>query len=188
MEHQLIIKNMVCPRCIEAVLNILKEAGVTGIVDIQLGKVIIKEPLNSISKKIIEQKLNEKGFDLLDEKHALINQIKSIIIQEVHHEKEPSLVNLSALLARRLNYDYAYLSRLFYSIEEQTIEGFVLAHKIEKVKELLIYDELNLSEIAYRMNYSSPAHLSNQFKKITGITPSNFKKLHDRRRKSLDEI
>jgi len=186
--NTLIIKNMVCPRCIEAVNLIFQDLGLS-VVDINLGKASLKEELSNDQKQTLKKRLIEKGFDLLDDKQTrLINEIKSIIIQEIHYQKEPSLVNLSSLLAEKLHYDYAYLSRLFSSVEGQTIERFVLSQKIEKVKELLTYDELNLSEIAFQLNYSSSAHLSSQFKKITGMTPSAFKKLFNQERKSLDDL
>lgn len=188
MKHDIIIKNMVCPRCIEAVNLIFKNLGLS-VVNINLGKVSIKEELSHDQKRVLKKRLIEKGFDLLDDKHTqLINEIKSIIIQEVHYQKEASLVNFSSLLAEKLNYDYSYLSRLFSSVEGQTIEKFILAQKVEKIKEFLTYDELNLSEIAFQMNYSSSAHLSAQFKKITGMTPSSFKNLFIQERKSLDDL
>lgn len=188
MSLNIIIKNMVCPRCIEAVNLIFQDLGIA-VVGINLGKVSTLKELSSEQKRELKKRLIEKGFDLLDDKHAqLISEIKSIIIQEIHYQKEASLVNFSSILAEKLHYDYAYLSRLFSSVEGQTIEKFILAQKIEKVKELLTYDELNLSEIAFQMNYSSSAHLSAQFKKITGMTPSAFKKLFNKERKSLDEL
>lgn len=185
---QLIIKNMVCPRCINAVKDIFQQADLT-IIEITLGKVSIKDEILFDKKKVLKEELIKKGFELLDDKSTqLINEIKSIVIQEIHYKKEPSLVNFSTLLSEKLDYDYAYLSRLFSAEKGQTIERFVLVQKIEKVKELLTYDELSLSEIAFRMNYSSLAHLSAQFKKITGMPPSSFKKLRNQKRKSLDEL
>lgn len=179
---------MVCPRCIEAVSLIFKDLGIS-IVDISLGKVIIKEEISPDQIQKLKKRLAEKGFDLLDDKRTqLINKIKSIIIQEVHYQEEASLVNFSTLLAEKLHYEYAYLSRLFSTVEGKTIESFILSQKIEKVKELLTYDEISLSEIAFQMNYSSSAHLSSQFKKITGMTPSAFKKLFIQDRKSLTNL
>ncbi len=188
MKQDIIIKNMVCPRCIEAVNQIFQDLGLM-VADTKLGKVSTKEEITHDQKQALKKRLIEKGFDLLDDKHTqLINEIKSIIIQEIHYQKEASLVNFSSLLAEKLNYDYAYLSRLFSTVEGQTIERFMLAQKIEKVKEFLTYDELTLSEIAFQMNYSSSAHLSAQFKKITGMTPSAFKKLFKQERKFLDDL
>lgn len=185
---EIIIKNMVCPRCIDAVKDIFQEADLF-VIEISLGKVSINDKISSDQKKVLKERLAKKGFELLDDKNTqLINEIKSIIIQEIHYRNEPSPVNLSNLLSEKLDYDYAYLSRLFSAVKGQTIESFVLAQKIEKVKELLTYDELSLSEIAFRVNYSSSAHLSAQFKKITGMPPSVFKKLRNQKRKSLDEL
>ncbi|GJM32860.1 MAG: hypothetical protein DHS20C18_18610 [Saprospiraceae bacterium] len=188
MKQDIIIKNMVCPRCITSVDQILKELGVS-VLNLQLGKVSIEKELSSKQKEWLKERLSEIGFELLDDKQTrLINEIKSIIIHQVHYQKEATLVNFSTILKEKLHYDYAYLSRLFSAVEGQTIERFVMVQKVERIKELLTYDELSLSEIAFQMNYSSSAHLSAQFKKITGMTPSAFKKLHDKGRKSLDEI
>ncbi|KAA3640683.1 MAG: AraC family transcriptional regulator [Bacteroidetes bacterium] len=187
-QKSIFIKNMVCPRCIEAVNQIFQELRLS-IVDIKLGKVTIKETITSDQKNQLKEKLVEKGFELLgDTSTKLVSEIKSIIIETLHYKNEPTLINVSTLLTQKLGFDYAYLSRLFSSEEGQTIQQFVMAQKIEKVKELLTYGELNLSEIAYQMNYSSSAHLSNQFKKITGLTPSGYKDLHNKERKSLDDL
>lgn len=179
---------MVCPRCVEAVKQEFDTLDIE-IVDIELGRVTIAKKLIEEQKKALESNLAKRGFELLDDKQTkIINEIKSIIIKEIHHKNELALVNFSTLLSEQLYYDYSYLSRLFSSVEGRTIEKFILAQKIEKVKELLAYNELTLSEIAFQMNYSSSAHLSSQFKKITGLSPSAFKKLHVHKRKSLDEI
>ena len=182
------IKNMVCPRCIESVKDLFEQMDLP-MLEIKLGQVTISKNLSSEQKHKLRNELQKRGFDLLDKKHTrLINAIKSIIIQEIHYETDRSLVNFSTLLSEKLHYDYAYLSRLFSSVEGQTIERFVLAQKIEKVKELLTYDEYSIAQIADVMNYSSSAHLSTQFKKITGMTPSEFKNLQNVERKSLDEL
>ena len=179
---------MVCPRCIVAVRQTVEEVGLS-IVDIQLGKVNTKENISSEQKQLLKEQLAKKGFQLLDDKHTqLINAIKSIIIQEVHHKKVLSPVNFSTLLSEQLHSDYFYLSRLFSSVEGQTIERYILTQKVEKIKELLTYDEMTIAEIAYQLHYSSPAHLSTQFKKITGMSPSAFKKLQHQERRFLDEI
>ena len=134
-------------------------------------------------------RLAEKGFELLDDKDSrIINQIKAIIIEQIHHQEQPIGKNFSTLLSEKLHYDYAHLSRLFSAVEGKTIERFIMTQKIEKVKELLTYDELSLSEIAYDMGYSSTAHLSGQFKKVTGMSPTAFKKLHQQTRTSLDKL
>ena len=188
MQNNLIIKNMVCPRCIESVLQVFAEVGVK-VMDVQLGKVTVTKSITSQLKQLLQTKLSEKGFELLDDKNTqLINQIKSIIIQQIHHSDEANAVNFSTLLTEQLHYDYAYLSRLFSSVEGRTVERFILSQKIEKVKELLTYKELTLSEIAFQMHYSSPAHLSAQFKKMTGMSPSAFRKMQNQERQSLDKV
>ena len=187
-KESIIIKNMVCPRCIESVRQVFQDLEIE-VIEIQLGAVSTPKKINATQKKLLQSKLAEKGFELLDDKNTkLINEIKSIIIHEIHYQKEASPVNFSDLLSSKLNYDYAYLSRLFSSVEGRTIERFVLAQKIEKAKELLTYDELTLSEIAFQMHYSSTAHLSAQFKKTTGMSPSAFKKLQSQKRQFLDDI
>jgi len=123
-----------------------------------------------------------------DKKSILVEKIKLIIIELVHYTEDQIKVNLSDFISEKLNFDYSYLSNLFTEVKGTTIENYYLAHKIERVKELIVYDELNLSEIAYKMHYSSVAHLSNQFKKITGLTPSHFKNLKHKRRRSLGEL
>src|SRR3984893_9006141 len=123
-----------------------------------------------------------------DKKSVLIQKIKTIIIELVHYSDEPLAVNLSAYLSEKLQHDYTYLANLFSEVQGTTIEKFLITHKIERVKELLVYNELNLTEIAYRMNYSSVAHLSSQFKKITGLTPSHFKQLKDKKRNALENL
>lgn len=189
MENQvIIIKNMVCPRCIESVQQVFQDLKIK-VIEIKLGAVSTNQKINTNQKEVLQTKLEERGFELLDDKNTkLINEIKSIIIDEIHYQKEVSLVNFSNLLSSKLNYDYAYLSRLFSAVEGRTIERFVLAQKIEKVKELLTYDELTLSEIAFQMHYSSSSHLSSQFKKTTGMSPSVYKKIQSEKRQSLDEI
>lgn len=179
---------MVCPRCIRAVRQLFVDLDLA-ILSIDLGRVILPEKLKDPQKLILENQLIELGFELLDDKQAqLINEIKSIIIQEVHHKSEPSPINYSTLLSEKLHFEYGYLSRLFSSVEGRTIEKFIIAQKIEKVKELLTYREMTLSEIAFQMNYSSSAHLSAQFKKVTGMSPTAFKEAIHFHRQSLDEV
>lgn len=159
------------------------------IIDIQLGKVNTKNELLPEQKQILKEQLAKQGFELLDGKNAqLINKIKSIVIKEIHYQDDPLPFNFSTLLSEQLHLDYTHLSRLFSSVEGQTIERFILAQKVEKIKELLTYDEMTIAEIAYQLHYSSPAHLSTQFKKITGMSPSVFKKLQHQERKSLDKL
>lgn len=179
---------MVCPRCIDSVRGIFDGLKIS-ITNIQLGEVDLKHELSSQQKLELSDKLKEKGFELLeDQKSKTIDAIKSIIIDQVHHTKESLVVNFSTLLSDKLNQEYTSLSKLFSSIEGITIERFVLKQKIEKVKELIFYKELTLSEISFQMGYSSVAHLSSQFKKETGMSPSEFKKLNISSRKSLDNL
>jgi len=188
MHQSLIIKNMVCPRCIEAVKAVFSELSIP-ISNVVLGSVRIDTYLNATEKETLKTRLAARGFELLDDKQTqLINEIKSVVVNEIHYQKEAAAFNFSTLLSQKLNYDYAYLSRLFSSVEGRTIEKFVMAQKIEKVKELLMYDELTLSQIAFQMHYSSTAHLSAQFKKVTGMSPTAFKKLQQPERSFLDEV
>jgi len=182
------IKNMVCPRCIAAVNNIFSELDID-ISAIQLGEVITNSELNEEQKDLLSEKLKLNGFELLqDQKSKLINEIKTIIIDQIHHNHQRLNINFSTLLAEKLHHEYTSLSKLFSSIEGITIERFILKQKIEKVKELIFYDELTLTEIAHLMDYSSVAHLSAQFKKETGMTPSVFKKLRKPSHHPLDSL
>ena len=156
---------------------------------IQLGEVDLTEELTSDQKEKLNDALTVLGFEIIDDrKSRIIEQIKNIIIDLVHHLENDIQTNLSELLSSQLHHDYNYLSNLFSEVEGTTIEKFFIAQKIEKVKELLVYDELTLSEIAFRLNYSSVAYLSNQFKKVTGLTPSHFRKIKENRRKPLDKV
>lgn len=184
----LIIKNMVCDRCIMVVHNSLEklELPVKGVT---LGEVLLDRELSPVEKKKVEEELTPLGFELLDEKKSiLIEKIKTLIIDLIQSHDGELKMNLSDYLKKELHHDYNYLSNLFSEVEGTTIEKFYIAQKIEKVKELLVYDELTLSEIAYRLNYSSVGYLSNQFKKVTGLSPSHFKKMGKGKRKSLDQI
>lgn len=154
-----------------------------------LGEVELDREINNAEKETINNHLQTFGFELIDDKKSrLIGQIKSLIIDLVHHQNSELKANLSDLLSGKLQHDYTYLSNLFSEVEGTTIEKYFIAQKIEKVKELLVYDELSLSEIAFQLNYSSVAHLSNQFKKVTGLTPSHFKNIIIDKRKPLDEV
>ena len=181
------IKNMVCPRCIEAVEGIFslmaKPAQVT------LGEAKTTTSFSEEEKELLKKNLSEKGFELLgDVKSALISQIKTKIVELVHHQENPLNENLSTFLANSLEQEYSQLSRLFSSVEGMTIERYYTRQRVEKVKELIFYGEKSLSEIAYQMGYSSVAYLSAQFKKETGMTPSEFKSTGKANRKNLDEI
>jgi YesN/AraC family two-component response regulator len=153
---------------------------------VELGETDVMENLSADLKKKFDIALRKSGLELMDDKKSiLVEKIKSIIIEVVHYSNDQIKTNLSDHLSDKLHHNYSYLSNLFTEVKGTTIEHFYLAHKIEKVKELLVYDEMNLTEIAYKLHYSSVAHLSNQFKKITGLTPSHFKKLKHKRRKTL---
>lgn len=179
---------MVCNRCIIVVKNELDKLGIEPI-DVQLGEVIFEKELTTQEKNNLDKVLISLGFELIDDKKSrLIEKIKSIIIDLVHHQENESKTNISDVLSSKLFHDYNYLSNLFSEVEGTTIEKYYIAQKIEKVKELLVYDELSLSEIAFQLNYSSVAYLSNQFKKVTGLSPSHFKKIRENRRKPLDEV
>ncbi len=178
---------MVCPRCIMAVENSLKILNIP-FIEVRLGEVLLENEISNEQLKEFQSNIKKLGFELLNDKNsALIHQIKTIIIEHISSEKEND-INLSELISSKINKDYAQLSKLFSSTLGMTIEQFTILQKIEKVKELLIYDELSLKEIAFRLNYSSPAHLSAQFKKISGLTPTEFKNLGIKGRKSLDKI
>jgi AraC-like DNA-binding protein len=157
--------------------------------DVRIGEADIIDNILPEQLEQLDIALRKSGLLLMDNKKSiLVEKIKSAIIELVHYSEEQIRVNLSDYLSEKLNYNYTYLANLFSEIKGITIEKFYLAHKIEKVKELIVYDELNLTEIAYKMHYSSVAHLSNQFKKITGLTPSHFKKLKNKRRSGLEDV
>lgn len=170
------IKNMVCPRCIKVVKTTLENLG-HEVNDVQLGKAVVQGKLEDKEISSIGAQLKEEGFLLIDDrKQQLVEAIKNIVVDTVHYGQLSEMtVNFSTLLAEKLLRDYHYLSNLFSEQEGTTIEQYIIQQKIELVKELLAYNELNLSEIAYKLGYSSVAHLSAQFKKVTGITPSQFK-------------
>lgn len=188
MKNSLYIKNMVCPRCIDTVQGICDKLNIK-INSIQLGEVVASTELSKAQKNEFGESLKARGFELLEDQNSrLINQIKSIVVNQVHHENETMKVNFSTLLSEQLHHEYTSMSKLFSLVEGITIERFILKQKAERVKELLFYDELTLTEIAYKMSYSSVAHLSNQFKKETGMTPSEFKKLRKPSHQSLDQL
>jgi AraC-like DNA-binding protein len=187
-EKKLYIKNMVCNRCIAAVRNELEKLNIEPIF-VNLGEVGLRETLTPEQKEKLEKALVSNGFAMIDDKRSrLIEQIKTLIIQLVHYENDDLHINLSDYLSEKVHLDYNYISNLFSEVTDTTIEKYFIAQKIERVKELLVYDELTLNEIADQMNYSSVAHLSAQFKKVTGLTPSYYKKIRDNKRKPLDEV
>jgi AraC-like DNA-binding protein len=179
---------MVSNRCKMAVKEELKKLGLHFIV-VDLGEVEIMESISGDQREQLKVGLLSSGLELMDDKRAmLIEKIKNIIIEMVHHSDELIKTNFSDYLSEKLNHDYTYLANLFSEVQGTTIEHFIISHKIERIKELIIYNELNITEIAYKMNYSSVAHLSNQFKKVTGLSPSHFKNLKDKRRSPIEEI
>jgi AraC-like DNA-binding protein len=185
---KLFIKYMVSLRCKMMVKEELKKLGLHYMV-VDLGEVEIMETLSAEQREQLKSALLDSGLELMDDKRAiLIEKIKNIIIEMVHHSDEMIKVNFSDFLSEKLNHDYTYLANLFSEVQGTTIEQFMISHKVERIKELIIYDELNISEIAWKMNYSSVAHLSNQFKKVTGLSPSHFKQLKDKRRSPLEDI
>ena len=156
---------------------------------VELGEVNILENLSSEQRKELKISLLKSGLELLeDKKSILIEKIKNIVVEMVHYSDEAPLLNFSAYLSEKLNYDYNYLSNLFSEVKGITIEHFIIAHKIERAKELLIYKELTLTEIAEKLHYSNVAHLSNQFKKVTGLTPTFFKKMKHKRLVALENL
>lgn len=186
--NTLFVKNMVCNRCIMVVQDELEKLGLD-YTNVKLGEVNLTKELTPEERDALENVLVPLGFELIDDKKSrIIEKIKNIIIDLVHHQDNDSKTNLSDILSEKLNHDYNYLSNLFSEIEGTTIEKYFIAQKIEKIKELLVYDELTLSEIALRLNYSSVAYLSNQFKKVTGLTPSHFKQIREDKRKPLDKV
>lgn len=185
---KLYIKNMVCNRCKTAVDGELRRMGWNPL-SIELGEVEIKGEITEKEKQQLAQNLNTLGFELLDErKSQLVERIKVLIIDLVQHRNNDLKINLSDYLSNELRHDYSYLSSLFSNETGTTINNYFIEQKIEKVKEWLVYGELTLSEMAERLNYSSVAHLSNQFKKVTGISPSHFKEVGRSRRRTLDSI
>ncbi len=182
------IKNMVCPRCVSAVKNIFSTLDIK-YNSVTLGEVEVGQPINEELRKELLNKLEDIGFLLVnDRKSQLIERMKALVIDKVHHSDTNENIKWPAYITNELHLDYKYLSSLFSSVESITFEQYTINQKIERIKELMVYDELTLSEIAFKLNYSSVAYLSNQFKKVTGMTPSQFKKVVDKNRKSLDEI
>jgi AraC-like DNA-binding protein len=179
---------MVSLRCKMAVREELLKSGLTP-VSIDLGIVDILENISQAQQEQLQKNLLKIGLELLDDKRSiLIEKIKNVIIELIHYSDEAPKINYSDYISEKLNYDYTYLSNIFSEVKGITIQQFIILHKIEKVKELLLYDELNLTEISYKLHYSSVAHLSNQFKKVTGLTPSYFKNLKQKRNSNLENL
>ena len=179
---------MVCIRCKMVVKDELAKLGLH-YTSVELGEAEVLENITDEQRDQFKTGLLKAGLELMDDKKSvLIQKIKNVIVELVHYSEEPLTVKFSEYLSQKLNHDYTYLANLFSEVQGITIEKFFIAHKIERVKELLVYDELSLTEIAYQMHYSSVAHLSTQFKKVTGLTPSYFKQLKEKRRNMLENM
>jgi len=188
MSDTIYIKNMVCPRCISAVSNILEELDIP-YNSIKLGEVELTSTLALKKKLALSIELQESGFSLInDRKSQLIEQMKTLVVDKIYYSSDELDIKWPDYISEKLHLDYKYLSSHFSSVESITFEQYIINQKIERIKELIVYDELNLSEIAFKLTYSSVAYLSNQFKKVTGMTPTQFKKVLDKNRKSLDDI
>lgn len=188
MSVKLYIKNMVCSRCKLVVRNVFGELGIEP-VSVDLGEVELKAAPSAGQLEALNRQLEDLGFEIIDDrKSQVIEQIKKVIITLVHHSEEAPKMNLSDILTEKLNYDYSYLSNLFSEVEGLTIEKYLIAQRVEKVKELLRYDQLTLSQIADQLGYSSVAYLSNQFKKQTGLSPSFYKSMKENHRRNIEEL
>ena len=179
---------MVSTRCKMMVKEELKNLGLHFIL-VNLGEVEIMEDISAEQRQQLKMALFKAGLELMDDKKAmLIEKIKNVIVEMVHYSDELPKTNFSDFISKKLDHDYTYLSNLFSEVQGTTIEHFIILHKIERIKELIIYGELNITEIANKLNYSSVAHLSNQFKKATGLSPSHFKQLKDKRRSPIEDV
>ena len=186
---KLYIKYMVSLRCKLVVKEELKKLGLHFVL-VDLGEADIMETITPEQRAKLKAALLDSGLELMDDKKAvLIEKIKNIVIEMIHHaDDELPTINYSDYISKKLDYDYVYLSNIFSEVKGITIQQFIIIHKIERIKELILYDELNISEIAWKLNYSSVAHLSNQFKKVTGFTPSDFRNLKDKSRSQIEDI
>lgn len=189
MENKLYVKNMVCDRCKLVVRQELDKAGIS-YSNIELGEIDFNESPSSEALGTFSKNITALGFEIIEDKTArLVSSVKAAVLEFVRNPSQQSRkLKFSSYLADKLNKDYNYISNLFSELEGTTIEQYLIHQKIERVKELLVYDELNLSEVAHQLGYSSVQHLSNQFKKVTGLTPSHFKNLGEKKRTSLDKV
>lgn len=179
---------MISIRCKLIVKSVLEKSGFH-LIALELGEVEIRETLTKKKKDSLKTSLLQFGFELMeDKKTIIIERIKNIIVEMIHYNDEPPASNFSDIISQKLNYDYHYLSNLFSEVKGITIEQYIISHKIERAKELLIYNELTLTQIADKLHYSSVSHLSNQFKKVTGLTPSFFKKMKHKRLTAREDI
>ncbi len=187
MDH-LFIKNMVCDRCVRTVASVLNILNISYL-EVMLGEAKIEKHLTASQKAALKDALQKEGFELIDEPRSkLIEKVKQVIRSVIQKDEIDDKLVLSKIITDNLHHDYSYISNLFSSVEGQTIERYYIAQKIEKAKELLVYNELTLSEIAWKLGYSSVQHLSSQFKKISGLTPSHFKSIGSSRRLPIDKI
>jgi AraC-like DNA-binding protein len=185
---KLYIKNMVCSRCRMIVKAEIEKAGLNPLV-VELGEVELEAAPDKEQLAGLDRSLRHFGFEIIDDrKSQIINKIKNIIVRLVHESEEYIVVNLSEFIAAELNLNYRYLSNLFSEVEGTTIEKYFISQRIEKAKELIVYDELSLSEIAHQLGYSSVSYLSSQFKKVTGLTPTHYKSLKEHKRKNIEEL
>jgi AraC family transcriptional regulator len=185
---KLLIKNMVCQRCVMTVESILNDLDIP-FGKVELGEVYLPEKLAEVQCRKLDTALKKVGFELIETRvNNIIETIKRSVLQYIELGSDNETIKLSSYITKTLAYDYSYLSDLFSSIEGKTIEQFFILQRMEKVKELLVYDQLSLTEIAYQTGFSSVHHLSGQFKKVTGFTPSHYKKIAESRRKSLDKL
>lgn len=185
---KLYIKYMVSLRCKMLVKDELRKLGLN-FASVDLGVVELRDDITVQQREEFKKNLNKAGLELLDDKkNILVEKIKNVIIEMIHFADEVPKVNDSDYISEKLGYDYTYLSNTFSEVKGITIQQYIIMHKIERVKELLLYDELTLTEIAWQLHYSSVAHLSNQFKKVTGLTPTYFKEIKDKRIKNLEDL
>ncbi|MBP2834233.1 helix-turn-helix transcriptional regulator [Aquimarina sp. U1-2] len=179
---------MVSLRCKLMVKEELKKLGLHYMV-LELGVVELLEDITKDQRLVLKKNLSKSGLELMESKKSiLIEKIRNVIIEMIHYTDELPKVNYSDYISEKVGYNYTYLANIFSEVKGITIQQFIIVHKIEKVKELLIYDELNLTEISYKLHYSSVAHLSNQFKKITGLTPTFYKRLKEKRKQNLEDL
>ncbi len=185
---KLYIKYMVSLRCKMVVHQELEKLGIKNAV-VDLGTVELLDDISSEQRQILKENLLKTGLEVLDDKKSiLIEKIKNVVIEMIHYSDELPKENFSDYISEKLGYDYTYLANTFSEVKGMTLQHFIIINKVEKVKELLLYDELNLTEISYKLNYSSVAHLSNQFKKVTGLSPSFYKQLKQRRLGNLEDL
>ncbi len=188
MSTKLFIKYMVSLRCKLMVKEELKKLGLHYVV-LELGVVELLEDITKYQRLELKKNLSKSGLELMESKKSiLIEKIRNVIIEMIHYTDELPKVNYSDYISEKVGYNYTYLANIFSEVKGITIQQFIIIHKIERVKELLIYDELSLTEISYKLHYSSVAHLSNQFKKITGLTPTFYKKLKEKRKQNLEDL